>query len=129
LRRSQERLGERASRVTWLELDIIQAELDANSYDVWHDRAVFHFLTDEIDRARYVQAVQLSLKRGGHIIVAAFGMHGPEKCSGLNVRRYSAETLHREFGTDFEIVDTRLEPHHTPIGTVQQFIYCYFRKV
>lgn len=127
LRRSQDRLGQRASRVIWLELDIIRAELPPNFYDVWHDRAVFHFLTNEADRARYVRAVQRSVKPGGHIVVASFGLSGPEKCSGLNVVRYSAESMHREFGSDFELVDSTTQTHHTPSGTDQQFIYCYCR--
>jgi len=128
LRRSQERLGQRASQVTWLEADITQEELEANFYDVWHDRAVFHFLANEMDRVAYVRSVLRSVKAGGHIIVASFGMAGPEKCSGLNVVRYSAESMHREFGNDFELVGTMTELHHTPFGTDQQFIYCYCRK-
>lgn len=128
LRRSQDRLGLASSRVVWLELDILRAELNPNFYDVWHDRAVFHFLTNETDRAQYVRAVQRSVKKGGHIIVASFGLSGPKKCSGLNVVRYSAESMHREFGNDFELVDTATEVHQTPFGTDQQFIYCYCRK-
>lgn len=128
LRRSKNRLGRRASLVTWLELDITRAELKPNFYDVWHDRAVFHFLTDETDRAQYIRAVCRSVKAGGHIIVASFGLGGPEKCSGLSVVRYSAESMHREFGDDFKLVHTTTEVHHTPFGTDQQFIYCYCRK-
>ena len=128
LRRSQDRLGHRASRVTWLELDITQAELNSNFYDVWHDRAVFHFLTRADDRHRYVQAVSRSVKTGGHVIVASFGPAGPERCSGLEVVRYSPETMHDEFGNDFELVDSTTQTHHTPFGTDQQFIYCYCRK-
>ena len=128
LRRSQDRLGQRASLVTWLELDITRAELNPNFYDVWHDRAVFHFLTNETNRAQYVRAVRRSVKTGGHIIVASFGLGGPAKCSGLNVVRYSAESMHREFGNDFELVDTRTEAHQPPSGANQQFIYCYCRK-
>lgn len=128
LRRSQGRLGKRASLVTWLESDITRAELKPNIYDLWHDRAVFHFLTNETDRAQYVRAVRRSVKTGGHIIVASFGLKGPEKCSGLNIVRYDAESMHREFGNDFELADTTTEVHHTPFGTDQQFIYCYCRK-
>jgi SAM-dependent methyltransferase len=128
LRRSQNRLGQRASLVTWLELDITRAELEPNIYDLWHDRAVFHFLTSETERAHYVRAVRRSVKTGGHIIVASFGLNGPERCSGLNIVRYDAESMHREFGNDFELVDTTTEVHHTPFGTDQQFIYCYCRK-
>jgi len=128
LRRSQDRLEQRASLVTWLELDITRAELDPNFYDLWHDRAVFHFLTQADERHRYVKAVQRSVKPGGHIIVASFGLGGPQRCSGLNVVRYSAESMHREFGVDFKLIDTTTEIHHTPFGTDQQFIYCYCRK-
>lgn len=128
LRRSQDRLGQRASLVSWLELDITRAELAPNFYDVWHDRAVFHFLTNEMERAQYVRAVRRSVKTGGHIIVASFGLGGPEKCSGLNVVRYSAESMHREFGNDFKLVETITEAHHTPFATDQQFIYCCCRK-
>ena len=128
LQRSQERLGVRALLVHWLEADITQAELEPNFYDVWHDRAVFHFLTSETHRATYVRAVLRSVKPGGHIIVASFGMEGPEKCSGLNVVRYSGESMHDEFGDDFELIGATTELHHTPFGTDQQFIYCYCRK-
>ena len=88
----------------------------------------FHFLTNETDRAQYVRAVRRSVKTGGHIIDASFGLDGPEKCSGLNVVRYNAESMHQEFGNDFKLVDRRTEAHHTPFGTDQQFIYCYCRK-
>ncbi|HSE35832.1 MAG TPA: class I SAM-dependent methyltransferase [Blastocatellia bacterium] len=128
LHRSQNRLGQRFSLVTWLELDITRAQLSPNFYDVWHDRAVFHFLTNEGDRAEYLSAVRRSVKTGGHIIIASFGLGGPEQCSGLNVVRYSAESMHREFGRDFELVDTTKEVHYTPVGKEQQFIYCYCRK-
>ena len=125
---AQQRLGQLASKVTWLEASIIEAELPENFYDVWHDRAVFHFLTRAEDRARYVEAVRLSVKTGGHVIVATFGLEGPLRCSGLDVIRYSPDSLHDEFGDSFEIVDTTSELHHTPFGTEQKFIYCYCRK-
>jgi SAM-dependent methyltransferase len=125
---ARQRLGQLASKVTWLEASITQAELPENFYDVWHDRAVFHFLTRAEDRARYVEAVRLSVKAGGHVIVATFGLEGPLRCSGLDVVRYSPDTLHDEFGSSFELVDTASELHHTPFGTEQKFIYCYCRK-
>ena len=128
LQRSKDRLGQRAESVTWVEADITQANLPEDSYDLWHDRAVFHFLTDETDRAAYVQTVQRCVKIGGHIIVASFGLGGPEKCSGLNVVRYSPESMHDEFGDDFELVNSTTETHHTPFGTDQEFVYCYCRK-
>lgn len=125
---AQQRLGQLASKVTWLEASIIEAQLPENFYDVWHDRAVFHFLTRAEDRARYVEAVRLSVKTGGHVIVATFGLEGPLRCSGLAVVRYSPDSLHDEFGDSFEIVDTTSELHHTPFGAEQKFIYCYCRK-
>lgn len=128
LQRSQDRLGQRAERVTWVEADITQANLPGDYYDLWHDRAVFHFLIDETDRAAYVRTVQRCVKTGGHIIVASFGPGGPEKCSGLDVVRYSPESMHNEFGDDFELVDSTTETHHTPFGTDQEFVYCYCRK-
>jgi len=125
---AQQRLGSFASRVTWLEADVTQVKLPYRFYDVWHDRAVFHFLIREEDRARYVKAVQHSVKTGGHVIVATFGLEGPLRCSGLEVVRYSPDSLHDEFGNDFELVDTTNELHQTPFGTEQKFIYCYCRK-
>jgi ubiquinone/menaquinone biosynthesis C-methylase UbiE len=128
LRCAQDRLGVLASTVKWVEADITQADLLPKSYDVWHDRAVLHFLTRVDDRHRYVQAVNRSVKAGGHVIVASFGAGAPERCSGLEVVRYTPETMHDEFGNDFELVDSITQIHHTPFGTDQQFIYCYCRK-
>ena len=127
LRRSQDRLGRRASRVTWLESDITQAELNSDFYDVWHDRAVFHFLRDEEMRRRYVTAARHGLKLKGHIVVATFGPGGPERCSGLDVVRYSADRLHAEFGAPFVKVASKTQVHTTPWGTEQKFMYCYCR--
>jgi SAM-dependent methyltransferase len=124
---AKRRLGTLARAVNWLEADITSAVLPHQRFDLWHDRAVFHFLTDGLDRARYVQAVQDSVQTGGHIIVAAFGPDGPLKCSGLPVVRYSPDHLHDEFGAAFELVEHTSEDHRTPFGTVQQFIYCYCR--
>jgi len=124
---TQARLGERAARVQWLCADVTDARLPEAAYDFWHDRAVFHFLRDPASRARYVDAVRRSLKPGGHIVVATFGPHGPEKCSGLEVMRFSAEALHDEFGSDFAREADATEMHTTPWGTEQEFVYCYCR--
>ena len=124
---ARQRLGARASKVVWLEADITTVALPYHRFDVWHDRAVFHFLTEADERERYVQAVRHSVKPGGHVIVAAFGPDGPLHCSGLPVMRYSPDQLHDEFGAPFELVDHTNEAHRTPFGTVQQFIYCYCR--
>jgi SAM-dependent methyltransferase len=121
------RLGDRASRVGWICADVTEAPLPAAAYDFWHDRAVFHFLRDPSARERYVAAVRRALKPGGHVVVATFGLHGPEKCSGLEVMRYSPEALHAEFGSDFARLASDTETHVTPWGTEQEFIYCYCR--
>ena len=126
---SQKRLEHAAERVDWLVADITQADLPENYYDVWHDRAVFHFLTDAEDRRKYVQIAMRSLKVGGHIIVASFGLEGPRRCSGLDVVRYSPESMHGEFGDQFRLVRSVKESHETPFGTTQEFVYCYCRKL
>jgi ubiquinone/menaquinone biosynthesis C-methylase UbiE len=125
---AQRRLGGRAANVTWLEADVTQANVPSRFYDVWHDRAVFHFLVRPEDRRRYLESVQRSVKAGGHVIVATFGLDGPLRCSGLDVVRYSPDTLHDEFGDAFELVEATSESHLTPFGTEQKFIYCYCRK-
>jgi SAM-dependent methyltransferase len=123
------RLGSRGLDITWIEADITQAPLPAKTYDIWHDRAVFHFLTSEAARQAYVAAVLDAVKPGGHVIVATFAEDGPTQCSGLPVMRYNATDLHSEFGAPFELVHHDKEAHHTPFGTIQQFVYCYCRKV
>jgi 2-polyprenyl-3-methyl-5-hydroxy-6-metoxy-1,4-benzoquinol methylase len=124
---TKKRLGKPADRVQWLTEDVTQVELESRAYDVWHDRAVFHFLTLPEQRSAYVRQVVLSVKPGGYVIVSAFGPEGPTKCSGLDVVRYDAESLHEEFGTRFRLVESSKELHETPFGTTQQFLYCYCR--
>lgn len=119
------RLGSRADEVDWIVSDIAGADLPANAFDVWHDRAVFHFLTNAADREAYVAQVRKSVKRGGHVIIGTFGPDGPLKCSGLDVKRYDADSLHSEFGGGFRLVDSVRESHQTPFGTNQQFVYCF----
>lgn len=126
---SRARLGERALSVQWITADITRADLPAAHYDVWHDRAVFHFLTDPADRARYVEQVLKSVKPGGHVIVAAFGPGGPLQCSGLDVVRYDPEALHAEFGAPFRLLGHETESHQTPSGLEQEFVYCYCVRV
>jgi ubiquinone/menaquinone biosynthesis C-methylase UbiE len=125
---AKQRLGRQAASVHWMEGDITRAEFPMHRFDIWHDRAVFHFLTDPADRLAYVERVTRSVRPGGHVIVATFGEDGPEKCSGLPVMRYQPETLHGEFGDAFLLVEHEKEAHFTPSGTVQQFVYCYCRK-
>ncbi len=128
LRIARQRLGRRAAHVNWIEADITQADLPEQAYDLWHDRAVFHFLTQPEDRKRYVDAVRRAVRTRGHIIVATFAPDGPDHCSGLEVMRYNPESLHSEFGDEFDLVDSTNETHHTPFGTEQKFIYCYCRR-
>jgi SAM-dependent methyltransferase len=123
------RLGEtRARRVRWVEADITTAALAANAFDVWHDRAVFHFLTEARERDAYVRSVLRSVKPGGHVIVATFAEDGPERCSGLPVVRYRPDALHAEFGAAFTLLGHEREAHRTPGGALQQFVYCYCRR-
>lgn len=122
---SRKRLGDAAERVRWLVADITQAEMDPSAYDVWHDRAVFHFLTSAADRKAYVEHVVRAVKRGGHVIVSAFGPEGPTQCSGLEVVRYDAESLHAEFGVNFRMISSSRHLHMTPFGTTRQFLYCH----
>jgi 2-polyprenyl-3-methyl-5-hydroxy-6-metoxy-1,4-benzoquinol methylase len=122
---AQERLGNAGQAVQWLRADVVHASLPARSYDVWHDRAVFHFLTKPEERAAYVRNAAAAVKGGGHVIVSTFGPEGPTKCSGLDVVRYDAESLHDEFGPRFRLVESSKELHDTPFGTTQQFLYCF----
>lgn len=124
---AKERLGDAAASVDWIEGDITRMDLPEARYDVWHDRAVFHFLTDQADRDHYVAVVTRAVKPGGHVIVATFATDGPERCSGLPVARYDAGSLHAQFGGPFELLDSRRETHHTPAGTEQPFVYCLCR--
>ena len=122
------RLADRADRVSWLAADALEHEFAPRSVDVWHDRAVFHFLTEQEQRQRYVAQVLKALRPGGHAIVGAFGPQGPTQCSGLPVTRYSSDELHDEFGSPFHLLDHTTTLHTTPWGTTQQFVYCYCRR-
>jgi SAM-dependent methyltransferase len=127
LEAAKQRLANRASAVHWVCADVTRTELPENAYAFWHDRAVFHFLVDSAARNRYVDTVRRSVKPGGHIVVATFGPHGPDKCSGLDVLRFTPEALHAEFGDDFAKISDSTEIHKTPWGTDQEFVYCYCR--
>jgi SAM-dependent methyltransferase len=122
---TKKRLSLLAEQVKWIVADITQVRLESFAYDVWHDRAVFHFLTSIEQRAAYVRNVAKAVNPGGHVIVSTFGPEGPTKCSRLEVMRYDAESLHNEFGTHFRLVESLKELHRTPFGTTQQFLYCY----
>jgi ubiquinone/menaquinone biosynthesis C-methylase UbiE len=128
LKVSQDRLGPLADKVTWIESGITHVSFPSQSFDVWHDRAVFHFLTDPAERKKYIETLKSALKPDGFLIMATFSLEGPLKCSGLDVVRYRPETLIRELGDGFLFVKSSRERHQTPFGTFQNFIYCGFRK-
>jgi hypothetical protein len=111
--------------VAWLRADITDASFD-HHFDVWHDRAVFHFLTEAEERAHYRDLLHRSVPAGGHVIVATFALGGPERCSGLPVVRYSPESLLEALGPELELVETWDEDHHTPAGKLQRFVFCRF---
>ena len=123
------RLGAQSVRVQWKEANVLDVQFPKHGYDVWHDRAVFHFLTSEEERQSYVRAVLHAVKPGGLVIVATFDEDGPTKCSGLPVMRYSPNKLHAEFGEPFELLGHEREAHNTPGGNEQKFVYCFCRKV
>ena len=127
LQHARDRLGLRAKDVTWMAADVLSAPLEPDSVDLWHDRAVFHFLVDAPDRERYVRQVRHALRPGGIVIVATFADDGPLRCSGLEVARYSPERLHGEFGDGFQLLRSEREEHRTPSGVVQAFTYCLCR--
>ena len=115
---TKKRLGPAAEGVQWVTADIVDGELAPNAYDLWHDRAVFHFLTTLDQRVAYVRQVARAVRPGGHVLVSTFGPDGPTKCSGLEVVRYDADSLHAEFGVRFRLLDSIKELHKTPFGTM-----------
>jgi 2-polyprenyl-3-methyl-5-hydroxy-6-metoxy-1,4-benzoquinol methylase len=121
-------LGSRAAAVTWIEADITTVDLPRHGYDVWHDRAVFHFLLQPEERRRYVETRRHAVRRDGYVIMATFALEGPTRCSGLNLVRYSPASLADEFGDEFELVQWMRELHRTPRGVDQAFLYCSFHK-
>lgn len=124
---AQERLGPAATAVTWGVGDVLDLEFAPAAFDVWHDRAVFHFLTEPEERRRYVAQVRHAVAPGGHVLVATFAEDGPLRCSGLEVARYSPTALHHQFGPDFELIASERELHTTPAGAQQAFTYCLCR--
>jgi SAM-dependent methyltransferase len=127
LEATRARLGPDVPTVHWICGDVTTVDLPAARYDVWHDRAVFHFLTDPALRAAYVKQVTRSVRAGGHVIVGTFGPGGPLQCSGLDIARYDAQALHAQFGPRFEMVRHLEEIHRTPLGREQQFVWCVCR--
>lgn len=126
LQAARERLGVRAAAVTWVVADV-RGYRPRRPFDVWHDRAVFHFLTDAADRERYRETLEGALAPGGHAVIATFAPEGPERCSGLPVARYDGERLVATLGPAFRLLEERAEAHYTPAGRPQAFRYCLLR--
>lgn len=128
LGKARARLGERAGRVRWVVADVTEGP-ELGTFDVWHDRAVFHFLTDPADRRSYVELARQTVPRGGHLVIATFADDGPERCSGLDVCRYNADSLASELGEGFSLVREAGETHTTPWGSSQAFVYGVFKRL
>jgi 2-polyprenyl-3-methyl-5-hydroxy-6-metoxy-1,4-benzoquinol methylase len=124
---AQDRLGDNASRVEWYEEDVTRFK-SPHQFSLWHDRAVFHFLTDESDRSDYVKVLKRTLEPNGHLIVAAFAIGGPIKCSGLDIVQYDAKKLTAELGEGFELVEESCEIHISPANKEQKFAYFRFMR-
>lgn len=127
LAHSRARLGDAERTVTWIEQDVLLFQPD-RPYKLWHDRAVFHFLTESDQQQHYVDVLQKAVEPGGHVILATFGPDGPERCSGLAVQRYSIDQMAEVLGQAFELRAHELEEHSTPGGSVQQFLYAWWQK-
>lgn len=127
LNAAKKRIGAAASTVDWIVADATTWR-PAKTWDVWHDRAAFHFLTDPRDRAAYVERLRSAVAPGGQVIIATFAPDGPEKCSGLPVQRHDSASLSAELGPEFELVETRSETHHTPWHSTQAFQFSRFRR-
>jgi SAM-dependent methyltransferase len=121
------RLGDKAQKVCWEVADITKWD-PPQAYDLWHDRAAFHFLTEQTDQSAYVERVKKAVEPGGHVIIGTFALDGPERCSGLPIVRYDAASLAALLGADFHLIDTRRHDHATPWGAVQRFQFSTFRR-
>jgi SAM-dependent methyltransferase len=121
------RLGDQADRVQWIAADVTEWR-PTQSFDIWHDRAAFHFLTEPADRAAYIACLRQAVPSGGHAIIGTFAIDGPEKCSGLPVCRYDEAGLADELGKGFELTATRRQDHATPWNSKQRFQFCVFRR-
>lgn len=128
LETAKNRLGTLNKEINWIATDITKAQLPTNTFDLWHDRAVFHFLTAPEQRQAYKANLLQALRKNGNFIISTFAEDGPTKCSNLDVMRYSTTELFAEFSDNFELVSAQKETHNTPFGTTQSFVYCHLRK-
>lgn len=125
---SRHRLGDKGLGVHWLAANLLDQVIPADSFDLWHDRAVLHFLTDPTDAQRYAQQAQRAVRAGGHVVIGGFAPDGPERCSGLPVARRSSEDIAALLGSGFTLVDQRHEKHQTPTGGEQSFCWSVLRR-
>lgn len=126
---SKARLGSQVNLVKWVLGDITAVDFPESSFDLWHDRAVFHFLVEEEERKKYCKVLEASVRPGGFAIIATFGPNGPLKCSGLEIVRYGPDSLQRTVGNTFSLKSSHTEHHTTPSNTIQEFVYCLFQKM
>ena len=122
------RLGAQSAAVDWIVADVTRWT-PARTYDIWHDRAAFHFLTEAADRNAYVERLKSAVASGGQVIIGTFALDGPEKCSGLFVQRYDAKSLADTLGSSLELADHLTEAHHTPWGAIQHFQFSRFKRL
>lgn len=127
IEKAKSELEEKSNEIKWIEADATKYSF-MEQYEIWHDRAVFHFLTKTEDKKGYINSLNQALKLNGHLIIATFSLDAPPKCSGLSVVRYSPETLQNELGDNFFLAETLVEDHVTPSGVKQNFIFCRFIK-
>jgi 2-polyprenyl-3-methyl-5-hydroxy-6-metoxy-1,4-benzoquinol methylase len=128
LRAAKQRLDDKAANVRWEIADVTKWE-PSQTYDLWHDRAAFHFLTDPADQSAYVDRLRKAVKPGGYVIIGTFALDGPERCSGLPIVRHDMASLSALLGTDFKLIDARRHDHATPWGALQRFQFCTFRRM
>jgi SAM-dependent methyltransferase len=124
---AEARLGARGASVRWIVADVTTWE-PSETYDVWHDRAAFHFLTEPKDRAAYAERVSRAVRPGGHLIIGTFALDGPERCSGLQIVRHDTASLSEMLGSEFKLMESRPHSHHTPMGSTQRFQFGRFRR-
>lgn len=127
IQRAKQRLGEFADQVNWIESDITEFR-PTRQYDLWHDRATFHFLTGAEEVDLYIQALELGSKPSGNLVVGTFSENGPTKCSGIEIKQYSPETLTEQFGNKFSTLECVIHDHITPFETAQNYVFCSFQK-
>ena len=128
IERAKKRLGEKAKHVKWIEADASDFT-PAKNYDLWHDRAAFHFLTDESDIKNYLVAAETGVKESGNLIIGTFSTDGPKKCSGIEITQYSENSMINKFGKTFKKIDCKMIRHQTPFNTTQSFVFCSFKKM